>query len=572
GILLFILWCIGLWASPFYIAPTSDDGAYISEAIGVMNFGLVSMFYIDHPALYSAAFPSYPFLSGLFFTVWDAVGLPINFFVYNAFHNLTMTFVLLGIIYLLFRTAESRREGSLRVNIGLSLLAISPYIIDAAHLRPEPLGLAATIGAIIAFRRADLARGSGRGGYALAALLLGLAITMHPSLTVTAGLTAFAALVILLRRGMIGTSILAIIAGLIAPAVVIGWYLANLPESTAMLFFEVNQRSSTLSGLGASFKGILDYILFASTANASVAVKLFNAVLFAVLSLSIVLALVMFWTVYRNRRVKLEVAEVLCGAFFFGALFNTLIDPSGRTQLYVVLSCASVLMLAMLVRWPSAERYVPEQGHNAVSTVLPGIVAAAMILAVLFNPIAHISKRLVFPTLRYHGLTANALVRPYLQKGDALFFTTDQFLPPFVDLVADTYSGNADIDAFWIFPYMHGRPDLEHRAVNALVCFLARRQGERIVWGLRKDFVALDPSDPKRVTIRIVDRFRAFRVEFEMAENLYEFHDGYFLAGRVLTFSEVFDNTSKATNALLFRAPDHAPGCSDPAPAKIGGG
>jgi hypothetical protein len=570
--LLFALWCIGIWGSPFYIAPTSDDGAYISEAIGVMQFGRVSMLYIDQPAIYSAAFPSYAYISGIFYQIWDAVGLPINFFVYNAFHNLTATLLLAAVVGLLFHTATSRPEGALRANVSLTLLALSPYVIDVAHLRPEPIGLAATIGAILAYESASRARTSGTGLYMLTALLLGLAVTMHPSLTVTSGVTALAALVLLLRRGRVRVALLSAAAGLLVPALVVGWYLANLPQSVDMLFFEVNQRTATLEGIGASLMLILDYILFTVPVGASVAIKAYNAILFGGLALSMIAALTMLLAVLLKRLKAIGDAELLCAAFFVGAFLNTTMDHSGRTQLYVVLSCASVLMVGMLVRRNEVMEDIRAVAVSPTGTVLAGAVACVMALAVLFNPIVHVSKRMILSAPRYHGLTANALVRPALSKGDALFFTTDQFLPPFVDLVKDTYKGEADIAAYWVLPYMHGRPDLERHAVSALTCFLARRHGERIVWGLRKDFVTFDKGSPRRATIRLVTRFRSFRIEFEVEDILYEFHDGYFVAGRVLALTETLDGEGKPVDTMYYRHPGHAPGCEEQAGLKSGAG
>jgi hypothetical protein len=570
--LLFALWCIGIWGSPFYIAPTSDDGAYISEAIGVMQFGRVSMLYIDQPALYSAAFPSYAYLSGIFYQVWDAVGLPINFFVYNAFHNLTATLLLAVAVRLLFHTATSRPEGALRANVTLTLLALSPYVIDVAHLRPEPIGLAATIGAILAFAIASRARDSGTGLYMLSALLLGLAVTMHPSLTVISGLTGLAALVLLLRRGMLRDALLAVFAGLLVPALVVGWYLANLPQSVDMLFYEVNQRAATLEGIGASLKVILENVLLTQPAGASIEVKAYNAILFGGLAVSMIAALTMLLAVLLKRLQAIGDAELLCAVFFVGAVLNTTMDPSGKTQLYVVLSCASALMVGMLVRRQEVMTDIGAVAVSPTGTVLAGAVACVMALTVLFNPLAHVSKRILYSTPRYHGLTASALVRPALAKGDALFFTTDQFLPPFVDLVNDTYKGEADVEAHWVLPYMHGRPDLERQAVSALTCFLARRHGERIVWGLRKDLVTFDEGSPRRATIRVVTRFRSFRIEFEVADILYEFHNGYFVAGRVLALTETLDGEGKPTDALYYRHPGQAPGCEDHAGLKSGAG
>jgi len=532
-----------------------------------MQFGRVSMLYIDQPAIYSAAFPSYAFLSGIFYWVWNAIGLPINFYTYNAFHNLTSTFALVALVGLFFQTAANRREGALRTNITLTLLALTPFVIDIAHLRPEPMGLAATIGAILAFHRASQCARTVVWFYLTAGLLLGLAVTMHPSLVVSSGMTALAALIMLLRRGKILLSLQASMAGVVVPALVVGWYLANLPQSVDMLFFEVNQRSATLSGIGSSVMVILDYLLFAAPAGASLEVKAYNAVLFGGLVISMVAALVLLLAALRTGWRSLSEVEFLCTAFFLGALLNTFIDPSGRTQLYVVMSCAAVLMVGMMVpRCSDAVIFhvgtVPDVSINSATAI-----AGIMVLAVLFNPMAHVSKRYLYTTPRYHGPTANALVRPALAKGDALFFTTDQFLPPFIDLVKETYEslgeGTGDIAAYWVLPYMHGRPALERQTISALVCFLVRHDGDHIVWGLRKDLVRFEKGKPKRASIRLVNRFRSYRIEFQVAEILYEFHDGYFLAGRVLSLTESMDSEGRSTENLYYQFPNDAPGCQD---------
>jgi len=268
--------------------------------------------------------------------------LPINFYVYNAFHNLVLVGVLAAFVSLLFTTARNGREGALRSNICLALLAVSPYILDLGHLRPEPMGFVAIIGAILAFHSVGQAGGVAtprRAGtllYLFSALLLGLAVTMHPSLVVTAGLTALAALVLLLRRGDIRTSVWAILAGLIPPLLAVAWYLANLPESVDMLFYEINKRGADIEGIGKSMMDVFGYITLALPPDASIVVKVYQAGLYWTLVLCVLAVLVMLVVRYAKRRTftvpPFGDAEILCTTFFVAALANAFIDPSGRTQ------------------------------------------------------------------------------------------------------------------------------------------------------------------------------------------------------------------------------------------------
>jgi len=226
-------------------------------------------------------------------------------------------------------------------------------------------------------------------------------------------------------------------------------------------------------------------------------------------------------------------------------------------------------MLGMLLRHPAVTADTPSGARTRQHGALTYVVSSALVFAVLFNPLVHISKRLIFSEPRYHGLTAIEKVRPRLLNGDALFITGDQFLPPFVDLFMDTYGGKAGmeapkIEAHWVLPYMHGRPGLDRRAISALVCFLAQRRGERLVWGVRRNLIAFDDDKRKLATIHLVTRHRGFRIEFEVDDIFYEFHDGYFVAGRVLSLTETTDNEGRATNAVLYRHPDDAPGCLNP--------
>lgn len=530
---LIAIWLIAIWSSPLYIAPGSDDGAHILQGLGTAINGSVSVKYFDVFHEVFIGLPSYTYLTGVFYNVWSLFGLPINYFTFGAFHFLVVSGLLIASVCFLRVTAQNQSTGIGRANIFLAALGASPFVLDMPHLRPEPAGILATVAAALAYHYAAGATKHSALLFALAGFLIGLAMTMHPTLTVASGVVALAAIFITLRKGAIKFTVLATASGLVVPAVILFWYLRHYPTSFEMLMEHVSTRSPSLSGMGQGWTNMVAYATMQLPTSAGVATKLYYATIFTSLIIAIMVAIFMTVRAFMGqRRIGLLGDSRIIGlVFFIAVLVNTSIDRSARLQIYSVLSFAAIwVAVSFLDLWTESSEQVQPGGKKAISFSLV-ICASAMVVAVLFNPITHISKRVLLEVPRYSGTTANSRVRQNLRAGDAVFSTNDRFLVPFIDLAEKTYRQEATVEAFWILPFVIGNKDLEQRTVGKLVCYVEQRAGKNIIWGLAKRNITNFASNKDRLSIRISTRYRILTVDFNVSENYYEFHDGLYVRG-----------------------------------------
>tara|TARA_R110002167_G_scaffold45545_2_gene136836 strand:- start:3273 stop:4322 length:1050 start_codon:yes stop_codon:yes gene_type:complete len=343
---------------------------------------------------------------------------------------------------------------------------------------------------------------------------------------------------------------------------VLAWYQLHAPVSFEMLFHHVGQRSPAADAIGVSYVRIWEYATMQAGGLVGLAVKAYWAICFAVLLFSTVVGLALLlrlFSAYRHREgdARLDLM-MLCGCLLLGVCLNTLIDLSSRVQIYTVHAVAAILAMAVLL--PAARA---DLASSTVVASVPGRLVAATVallcvLAVLFNPITHVSKQILFSTPRYDAMVASRLVRSVLQPGDALFFTSDRHLPAFVDLVAETYAGEARFPAHWVLPFVHGSRAYEAKTVDAFVCFVARRASAPVVWGLDARYVESVSGQPTVSTIRIDTSHRLLAVDFARSETIYEFFDGVFVRGVVQSIREVRGYDGRESGALLYPAAENA--------------
>ncbi len=165
-------------------------------------------------------------------------------------------------------------------------------------------------------------------------------------------------------------------------------------------------------------------------------------------------------------------------------------------------------------------------------TVLRTLVLAAMALLVGFSPASHILKHQLSDGPRYDGWKARASVLGKLNAGDRLYFSSDRFMPPFLDLVVDMYRGHAEIKSYWIFPYLVIGRDLEMRTVNDFVCHAWRHEESSIVWGVSKEYLTNFDKESREFDFNL-GFWRKFKVKFRYSDILYEVYDGMFVRGQI---------------------------------------
>jgi len=350
--LLGALWLFNIWGSIWYLAPGTDDGAFISLAFGFQSQGDLVLNYFFHFQEFFINLPGYHFSQALFFWIWDQAGLPINLYTFKTFQLLTVTLLLILSCRLLAVAADSADGGqSYRFNVFLVLLAASPFIIDSLYMRAEPFGLMLTVSAILLFGGNSKDSFGNLIRYAAAAFLLGVAATAHPTFVMTScGLSAIAVF-ILWRRRVFGGLIISFLAFSLPIAAAASWFLWHQPESLEILSRHVATRSHTLGGMGKGLTQILEYMVPIQASGKSVAVRLYYAVCFWTLfGSSVGLILGVLRTAFRRGIVIPNVYSLMVHAFFVLTLLNVALDKSARIQIYTVLGFTTVLALATRLR------------------------------------------------------------------------------------------------------------------------------------------------------------------------------------------------------------------------------
>lgn len=354
---LAILWIFSIWGSIWYLASGHDDGVFFGLAIAFKNEGDLGLYYINHFQEFFIYLPGYPFIQAVFFLGWDFIGLPINLYTYKTFNLVTNTLLLLASYRLLVMvepTPISRKSLTIKLNLFLILLGASPFIIDFLYMRPEPLGLLLTLCSILLLGEGNSGARYKAHRYFFSAFFLGIASVSHPTFIVTSGGLSCVAIIFLIRRRQF-LSIISAFLGVSIPILCAAlWYLLHQPQSFEMLALHVSGRVSSVTSLGAGVSTIFNYMMLTNTLPKSLVAKLYYAVCFWVLFLTILLILIQVVSGAIRK-------EILCSCdgaklvitFFAFALLNALVDKAAHLQIYTVLGFSAVLAVVVFLprRW-----------------------------------------------------------------------------------------------------------------------------------------------------------------------------------------------------------------------------
>jgi len=364
------LYFLGLWmaiivSSIWWLSPASDDGYYLHQIFSFVEFGTIGLFHIETFYKTFLGFPGYPTVQGLFFVVWDVVGLPINIYTYKSFQIATTALLVLLSTRLIFEIVEDQnaqinspyRTTSAwgRISVMLVTLGASPFLIDTLYLRPESLGLLFVVTGILAFRRALSPTRRQTIWIAIGGVSVGAAATTHPSFLVAGGVLGLFMVGYFLRRKKwlfaslgIGFAILPILGE-------ISWFLANGDYAVGTLWAHVSDRTTAFGG---SIQTVVSMIL--RPLSEPTLGSLFFAGPLLVLSLLVVVVVtLMGWRLVGVARGRLHLGnwigtKIAVDAFFLGALLNFLISKDGRIQILTALAFAAALALATSLRPISA--------------------------------------------------------------------------------------------------------------------------------------------------------------------------------------------------------------------------
>lgn len=547
-------WGLSLLVSPVVISPATDDGFYALMPIAFFAEHSIGTYYLREFDRVFYVLPGYFYLQSLFYYPLLLLGLDYNF-VTAKLHQAAICAGLVAATWVLVVRLSEPATGRLRAALALAALAATPFVQDAMNLRPEPAGLLATALALVMFHRGMTAAAPDARWLSAAAFALGLAATMHPTFIITSGGVGLAALVLVSRRSQWRQVLLCLAAGCLPIAVMLAWYLINLPESWQALSANAELRSG---GWRNPTGGLIDIVrlAFLQDGGGGLSLARLNQAL---------LYQVMFWCVVaavlcavRWLRTPLTPAQrdtaILALVLLAMALLNIMLNASTRLQFHVVLSYPAVLVaaLGLPLGWLA-------RGLSRSRLLMAGLIAAC-VLAVLFAPLAHTLKHLA-PGTRYHPLTLMAALQPALGSAGRIYFSDDRFLLALSDQVVETLRGAGRPETYWTLPYVVGSPQREQKALHALICDIAGLGDKPLIWVVSSNRLGpVDESAGKAVVLsRTYGDSRALEYSMRFDDILYRAHDVLALRGRVDEVREILDGGARLT---LYQPPHIIPSCT----------
>ena len=335
-------WIVAATTSAWWLVPGTDDGFYLYQILAFVHAGSIAVPFLDEWWSVYTNLPGYPVLQGLFFWLWDLVGLPISVTTHRAFQIACLVLLMLLSARLLHGAAAGGR-GRLAVALFLLLLGVTPFALDALFLRPELLGVLTTVVSLLFFARGW--RSDDPRSALAAGLALGIAVTTHPTLVYSNGVVAIAFAGALLMRRRYVFLAWSMAATVVPVALAIAYFLTGGEEALAQLGHHIQGRAP---GLGGGVLAAFEYVREAVAAPS--AATLFFGIPFAAFILLFVaaaatLAVTLFAAV-RQRTWPFDAAAGGIHAFFLGGTMAMVLDSAGHVQLFTVVAFATVLSLA----------------------------------------------------------------------------------------------------------------------------------------------------------------------------------------------------------------------------------
>ncbi len=351
-----VLWALHIWGSIWYLAPGSDDGAFISQALGFLNFGDLGILYVDRFQRFYINLPGYSFTQSVFYLIWDSVGLPINFFTYKIFHLLVVSVLIATSVTLLKRTSgDNSQLGFLRANVFLILLPVTPFVIDVLSPRPEAFGLATLAGGMLCAQAADAkSKSLDTVYYASAAFLFGSAMTTHPMFVVVGGGCCLAFAWWLLQQKRYSTLAISIACALIPISAMAAWFAWHAPESIRIMQAHVGTHSANLvEGFGTGILVMLGYATLLKAGHFPYLAQLYYAVCYGVLTLVTVGVIVLQIKKYVIDRKKIEINSLITISIFGMPFIYLIFSYYPKVQVFTMVSYCFVFSFVAMLSWPS---------------------------------------------------------------------------------------------------------------------------------------------------------------------------------------------------------------------------
>jgi len=342
---LLALWMISIFGSARYLSPGVDDGLWVQSAVAFAETGKLAYFYGSDPISYYHILPAYPFATGVFYSMWLGLGLPLDVSTYKVFHLLTLAGTIWAAVAVLRRSTNDVALGRVRAFVFLAFLGVMPFAMDAFYPRPEALGFFATLMAVLAFGRAINPMQRNETFYfGLSGLCLGVAATCHPSF-VFAGLGAVIVASLYLKRHRKWKALfLAALLAIIPVGMVALWIFNGWPDSWQQLMTHVDSRASHVGKALIVSWGHLTLSRGLSMATG------FYFIFHVAFWVVVVATLTLVCRVIINRQIgALSPVQKMVLGMYAMAMVQLVQDGSGRVQIFTSISFYTLLAGVALI-------------------------------------------------------------------------------------------------------------------------------------------------------------------------------------------------------------------------------
>ena len=343
---LIFLWLVLLFGSVFYLAAGDDDFFFISQTLSVVHKNTIGLYDVDRIIPAFLNLPGLVFFQGAFFKALGLIGVSVNIYTYRLFICLVVfSLVCAGAAFLYSEGARQHNEqtASLRANVFLVLLGVTPFVMDGVYIRPEAPGLLCLVLGILLLSGTTIDTPPGPGKSFAAGVCIGTSFTMHPTIILGAGIAATLLIARLMLARQWKVAGLGVLGALVPVGWMATWYGVHAPLSIDILSVAASYRVPVFADPAITMFRFAGKVFVEGMNAASV----YYSILYSVLVCVLLAAIIMCLTNLRKILARdATLSSLFVFAFFIGNIVVLLITAGGRAQIFTVVSFSLILFLA----------------------------------------------------------------------------------------------------------------------------------------------------------------------------------------------------------------------------------
>lgn len=477
-------WIIqGIYAI-FFMAPSTDDGLYLSQSIATFHHWTPGTWIGQHfyPVFFDMA--TLPFFNGLFYKILYWFGIVPGPYTFRLFIFICLAALFALSIKLITRlTSGLQRNNYLAKNIFLISLAITPFALACWSLRPEVLGLTFLIAALLFFLKASDQKKLYY--WAFCGILLGLAAIVHPIMAIIGGMIGLGIFLKLCVEHKFRQLFILIISAAIPCLVFLLWFFIHKDTAIAQLTYRATSVHSTtnhLRGINYIIRNINPF-----SNDKGLLIGLYSTMFYLPLIPLALLCIILLccqrlyrynWKeILRNPLLWLPLASVVSVVFI---LFN--IKMYGPYLL--VLSFLLALSIACSLINLAQNKKSSQPSRLKFSIMMPAVLLTLLIVDV--NTLAQASKFFLNHKDYYRTSITKKQVIPQLKPNDQLIITGQRLLPPFAKLMMGSTKNNRQVHCTFCAGAGYLAATLWKKEASEYINGLAKQNPKDLVWGVMK--------------------------------------------------------------------------------------